>query len=86
VLETARAVEFEPLKNATGGSSPESVRRRLSDTAADVLEAVGAVVRRRTDGSAAVPIEVSPLVAADPGALAERVPPGTIIDRPFTLL
>ena len=85
VLETARAAEFEPLKNATGGSSPESVRRRLSDAAADVLEAVGAVVWRRTDGSAAVPIEVSPLVAADPRALAERVPAGMVIDRPFTL-
>ncbi len=85
VLETSRAAEFEPLKNATGGSSPESVRRRLSDAAADVLEAAGAVVRRRTDGSAAVPIEVSPLVSADPRVLAERVPAGTIIDQPFTL-
>jgi UDP-N-acetylglucosamine/UDP-N-acetylgalactosamine diphosphorylase len=85
VLETSRAAEFEPLKNATGGSSPESVRQRLSDVAADLLEAVGAVVARRADGSAAVPIELSPLIAADPAALRERVPAGTIIDRPYTI-
>ena len=76
MLETSRAAEFEPLKNATGSSSPESVRRRLSDAAADLLEAAGAVVTRRTDGSAAVPIELSPLIAADPAALRERVPAG----------
>jgi UDP-N-acetylglucosamine/UDP-N-acetylgalactosamine diphosphorylase len=85
VLETSRAAEFEPLKNATGKSSPESVRRRLSDAAADVLEGAGAIVLRRSDGSAAVPIELSPLVAADPAALAERVPAGTIVDRPFVV-
>jgi UDP-N-acetylglucosamine/UDP-N-acetylgalactosamine diphosphorylase len=85
VVETSRAAEFEPLKNATGSDSPESVRQRLSDSAADVLEAAGAVVTRRADGSAAVPIELSPLVAADPAALRELVPPGTVIDRPYTL-
>ena len=66
VLETGRAAEFEPLKNASGDSSPETVRQRLSDAAADVLEAAGAIVARRPDGSAAVPIELSPLIAADP--------------------
>jgi UDP-N-acetylglucosamine/UDP-N-acetylgalactosamine diphosphorylase len=85
VLETSRAAEFEPLKNATGDSSPESVRRRLSDAAADLLEAAGAVITRHTDGFAAVPIELSPLIAADPAALRERVPPGTVIDRPTTI-
>ncbi|MEP6640879.1 MAG: UTP--glucose-1-phosphate uridylyltransferase [Gaiellales bacterium] len=85
IIETSRTAEFEPLKNATGSSSPESVRRRLSDAAADLLEAVGAVVARRTDGSAAVPIELSPLIAADPADLRARVPPGTVIDRPVTI-
>jgi UDP-N-acetylglucosamine/UDP-N-acetylgalactosamine diphosphorylase len=85
VVETSRTAEFEPLKNATGSSSPESVRRRLSDAAADLLEAVGAVVARRGDGSAAVPIELSPLIAADPEALRARVPAGTVIDRAATI-
>jgi UDP-N-acetylglucosamine/UDP-N-acetylgalactosamine diphosphorylase len=86
VLETGRAAEFEPLKNASGDSSPETVRQRLSDAAADLLEAAGAVVERRPDGSAAVPIELSPLLAADPAELARRVPAGTTVDGPFTLL
>ncbi len=85
VLETSRAGEFEPLKNAEGPSSPETVRRRLSDAAADLLEAAGAVVPRTPDGSADVPIELSPLLAADPAELARRVSPGTVVDGPFTL-
>ena len=85
VLETSREGEFEPLKNAEGPSSPETVRARLSDAAAGVLEAAGAVVSRTTDGAAAVPIELSPLVAADPAELARRVPPGTVVDGPLTL-
>jgi UDP-N-acetylglucosamine/UDP-N-acetylgalactosamine diphosphorylase len=85
VLETGREAEFEPLKNASGDSSPETVRQRLSDAAADALEAAGAVVKRRPDHSAAVPIELSPLVAADPAELARRVPAGTVVDAPFVL-
>src|SRR6185312_830837 len=56
VLETSRE----------GESSPDTVRQRLSDAAAEVLERAGATVSRRPDGSAAVPIELGPLVAADP--------------------
>jgi UDP-N-acetylglucosamine/UDP-N-acetylgalactosamine diphosphorylase len=85
VLETDRAAEFEPLKNASGAASPETVRRRLSDAGADLLERAGAIVPRHSDGSAAVPIEISPLVAADPGALARRLPPGTVVEGPFAL-
>jgi UDP-N-acetylglucosamine/UDP-N-acetylgalactosamine diphosphorylase len=85
VLETDRAAEFEPLKNASGAASPETVRRRLSDAGADLLERAGAIVPRHSDGSAAVPIEISPLVAADPEALARRVPPGTVVEGPFAL-
>ena len=85
VLETSREGEFEPLKNAEGPSSPRTVRQRLSDAAADVLERAGAVVSRRPDGSAAEPIELGPLVAADPVELARRVPPGTVVDGPFRL-
>jgi len=85
VLETSREGEFEPLKNAEGASSPETVRQRLSDAAAELLERAGAAVSRRPDGSAAVPIELGPLIAADPAELARRVPAGTVVDAPFTL-
>jgi UDP-N-acetylglucosamine/UDP-N-acetylgalactosamine diphosphorylase len=85
VLVTDRAVEFEPLKNASGPASPETVRRRLSDAGAELLERTGAVVSRDPDGSAAVPIEISPLVEADPETLTRRVPAGSIVDRPFVL-
>jgi UDP-N-acetylglucosamine/UDP-N-acetylgalactosamine diphosphorylase len=85
IIETSRTAEFEPLKNATGSSSPDSVRRRLSDAAADLLEGAGAAVARHADGSAAVPIELSPRIAADPEALRARVPAGTVIDRPVTI-
>ncbi len=57
----------------------------MSDAAAEVLERAGAVVLRRPDGSAAEPIELGPLVAADPAELARRVPPGTVVDGPFTV-
>ena len=44
LVETDRAVEFEPLKNATGPDSPATVRQRMSDQFADWLEAAGARV------------------------------------------
>jgi UDP-N-acetylglucosamine/UDP-N-acetylgalactosamine diphosphorylase len=86
VLETGRAEEFEPLKNASGGSSPETVRRRLSEAAAAVLEEIGATVARDADGAPVAAIELSPLLAADREELARRVPPGTVIDADVTLL
>lgn len=85
VLETRREEEFEPLKNASGDSSPETVRRRLSEAAAGVLENVGAVVSRDVDGVPVAPIELSPLLAADPEELARRVPTGTVVDAAVTL-
>ncbi len=85
VLETGRAEEFEPLKNATGDASPETVRRRLSEAAAAVLESVGAVVRRDAEGAPAAAIELSPLLAADAAELRRRVPPGTVVEGPVTL-
>jgi UDP-N-acetylglucosamine/UDP-N-acetylgalactosamine diphosphorylase len=86
VLETDRAAEFEPLKNASGDASPETVRQRLSDAAGALLEAAGARVARRRDGSVAVPIEISPIVAADPAELKRRLGPGAVVDGPYTLL
>jgi UDP-N-acetylglucosamine pyrophosphorylase len=85
VLETGRAEEFEPLKNASGDSSPETVRRRLSEAAAAVLEEAGAIVVRDAEGVPVAPIELSPLLAADPERLARQVPVGTVVDTAVTL-
>lgn len=63
VVETTRREQFEPLKNATGRDSPESVRQAISDLAGDWLEKAEVHVPRRPDGSVAVPLEISPLYA-----------------------
>jgi UDP-N-acetylglucosamine/UDP-N-acetylgalactosamine diphosphorylase len=72
VVETSRRQEFEPLKNATGADSPESVRQAIGDLAGDWLEQAGVKVPRR-DGHVAVPLEVSPLYALDAEELAAKV-------------
>jgi UDP-N-acetylglucosamine/UDP-N-acetylgalactosamine diphosphorylase len=73
VVETTRREEFEPLKNATGPDSPESVRRALGRLAADWLEAAGVRVPRDGRGDPAVALEVSPLFALDRGELAAKL-------------
>ena len=64
LVETDRAQEFEPLKNATGPDSPATVRQRMSDLFADWLEQAGASVPRRSDGSVAVRPGGQPAVRA----------------------
>ena len=54
MVECDRAVEFEPLKNATGPDSPATVRQRMSDIFAGWLEAAGVTVPRRSDGTVPV--------------------------------
>jgi UDP-N-acetylglucosamine/UDP-N-acetylgalactosamine diphosphorylase len=85
VVETSRGEEFVPLKNATGADSPESVRQALSDLAAQWLEEAGVDVPRRADGSAAVPLEISPSFALDAEEVAARVAPGMRIEGPTYL-
>ncbi len=85
VVETDRAVEFEPLKNATGPDSPATVRQRMSDLFAGWLEGAGASVPRRPDGSVPFGIEISPLFALDAAELKAKIPPGTRIDGPTYL-
>jgi UDP-N-acetylglucosamine/UDP-N-acetylgalactosamine diphosphorylase len=82
VVETSRREEFHPLKNATGPDSPETVRQAQSDLAADWLEKAGVRVPRRPDGSAAVPLEISPLFALDAEELARKVDRDRVIDKP----
>lgn len=73
VVETTRPTEFEPLKNATGPDSPETVSQALIALAAEWLTAAGVSVPRQDDGSPAVPLEVSPLFALDAHELAAKV-------------
>ncbi len=83
LVETDRAQEFEPLKNATGPDSPASVRQRMSDVFADWLEQAGAVVPRRPDGSAAFGLEVSPRFALDAAELKSKIAPGLVVEGPI---
>ena len=85
LVETDRAVEFEPLKNATGPDSPATVRQRMSDQFADWLEAAGAKVERRHDGSVPFGIEISPLYALDAAELKTKLAPGLIVEGPLHL-
>ena len=85
LVETDRAVEFEPLKNATGPDSPATVRQRMSDLFAGWLEAAGATVTRRPDGSVPFGIEISPLFALDPAELKSKIEPGLVVERPIYL-
>jgi UDP-N-acetylglucosamine/UDP-N-acetylgalactosamine diphosphorylase len=66
IVETSRREEFEPLKNATGPDSPESVKRALTRLAADWLGDAGVDVP-------AVPLEVSPLFALDREEFAAKL-------------
>ena len=85
IVETDRAVEFEPLKNATGADSPATVRARMSDLFAGWLENAGATVARGPDGAVPFGIEISPLYAVDAEELRAKVPMGLVVDRAFAL-
>ena len=63
-----RADEFEPLKNASGPCSPETVKQAISDRGRRWLEAAGASL------TGVETCEVSPLTAYDAGALARALP------------
>jgi UDP-N-acetylglucosamine/UDP-N-acetylgalactosamine diphosphorylase len=85
VVETSRREEFEPLKNATGRDSPESVRQALSNLAGDWLEKAGVPVPRSAPGVSAVPLEISPLYALDAEELAAKVDSNLVIRGPTYL-
>jgi UDP-N-acetylglucosamine/UDP-N-acetylgalactosamine diphosphorylase len=85
VVETSRTEEFEPLKNAAGPDSPETVRRALCNLAGQWLERAGVYVPRRPGGDVAVPLEISPLYALDPEDLASKADRRLRIDGPTYL-
>ncbi len=85
LVETDRTQEFEPLKNASGPDSPESVRHRMRAVFADWLEVAGAQVSRAQDGSVPFDIEISPLFALDAAELKSKIEPGRVVDGPLLL-
>jgi UDP-N-acetylglucosamine/UDP-N-acetylgalactosamine diphosphorylase len=85
IVETDRASEFEPLKNAVGPDSPATVHQRMSDLFGNWLEQAGATVPRRSDGSIPFGIEISPLFALDAQELRSKLEPGFKVERPIYL-
>lgn len=77
-VETPRAEEFAPLKNATGPDSPETVRAGLVALHASWLERAGVP----THGH---PVEVSPLFALDEAELRARMPAGFTVTGPCVI-
>jgi UDP-N-acetylglucosamine/UDP-N-acetylgalactosamine diphosphorylase len=85
VVEASRAEEFEPLKNASGPNSPESVVRAMSNLAAQWLEKAGVAVPRDPQGHAAFRLEISPLYALDAEELAGKIDQTLRINGPLYL-
>jgi UDP-N-acetylglucosamine/UDP-N-acetylgalactosamine diphosphorylase len=77
-VETPRAEEFSPVKNAIGVDSPETARAALNALYASWLARAGA----NANGHA---LEVSPLFALDPDELKRKIPPGFRVTGPTYL-
>lgn len=71
ILETVRAEEFSPVKNATGVDSAETSRRDMVRRAARWIEQCGFSVPRTAEGEPDATIEISPLYALDVEHLRE---------------
>jgi len=71
VIETARADDFSPVKNAEGVDSPATCRADQLRQFAHWLQAVGAAVETDNTGLPKVAVEVSPLFGYDAATFAE---------------
>jgi UDP-N-acetylglucosamine/UDP-N-acetylgalactosamine diphosphorylase len=78
VVEVDPPNHYAPLKNAPGSASdsPETVKRDISAMHVAWLRQAGAVVRED------VPIEISPLFADSPEAVAEKIAEGKEFEKP----
>jgi UDP-N-acetylglucosamine/UDP-N-acetylgalactosamine diphosphorylase len=75
-METAREVDFGPVKNATGEDSAESARQFLVNQYGGWLEAAGHRIPRKADGTPDCVLEISPLTSlGGEGLQAAKVPP-----------
>ncbi|MGF1579835.1 MAG: UTP--glucose-1-phosphate uridylyltransferase [Gemmataceae bacterium] len=73
-VETTYEEEFEPLKNAEGKNSPESVKKAMSDLAMRWLREAGADVSELEEQGGYV--EISPLFALDQSELERKIERG----------
>jgi UDP-N-acetylglucosamine/UDP-N-acetylgalactosamine diphosphorylase len=73
VLETDRAEEFSPVKNAEGVDSPATCRRDQIRRAARWLGEAGVAVPTK-NGEPDATLEISPLYATGAAQLRERDP------------
>ena len=72
VIETARADDFSPVKNAEGLDSPQSSRADQLRQYARWLQSVGVVMATDPTGLPQLSIEISPLFGDDAASFAER--------------
>ena len=72
VIETNRADDFSPVKNAEGVDSPRTCREDQLRQYARWLRAAGAGVRTDATGLPDLALEVSPLFACDEASFSER--------------
>jgi UDP-N-acetylglucosamine/UDP-N-acetylgalactosamine diphosphorylase len=72
VIETARADDFSPVKNAEGLDSPQTCRDDQLRQFARWLKGVGAAVETDATGLPKVAVEISPLFGYDADSFAER--------------
>ena len=72
VVETSRADDFSPVKNAEGVDSPKTSRDDQSKQAARWLTAAGVKLPMEQDGSPTFKMEVSPRFAVDEEAFVEK--------------
>jgi UDP-N-acetylglucosamine/UDP-N-acetylgalactosamine diphosphorylase len=79
ILQTDRAEEFSPIKNADGADSPATCLHDQVRRAACWLEAAGIAIPRDVDNKVAAAIEISPLYADGPEQLAQSVDPDLTI-------
>src|ERR1017187_7070095 len=71
VVETSRADDFSPVKNAEGVDSPATCRAAQPRQFARWIRSVGASVPTDSTGLPEAPLEVSPLFGYDEGSFAE---------------
>ncbi len=77
ILQTIRAEEFAPVKNAAGIDSIETAKKMMVTRAAAWLESAGVAIPRKEDGSVDCLIEIAPGLALekdDVKAKLSRIP------------
>jgi UDP-N-acetylglucosamine/UDP-N-acetylgalactosamine diphosphorylase len=84
-METSRAEEFAPLKNATGPDSPETVRLAISRQHGKWLKDAGVSIPCSPTGEPVHPVEISPLFALDEEECLTKVSAELAVNGPTYL-